>query len=180
MQINITQVQQLLVNLGQSVEVDGIWGRQSQSALDAELAKYEKQAISDKVSDNSFDDLVENTLGFWADIRHFTRTEFRCPCPRCGGFPVEPNESLVRIADSVREYFGKPMIISSGVRCQAHNDELSGSVSNSRHVQGKAVDFCISGMPSSIVKVYIDQLVKARKLRYCYCIDNNFLHMDVL
>lgn len=164
MELNIKQVQQFLVDLGHQIEVDGIWGRQSQSALDAAIAQNHKQAISD----------------FWADIRHVPRIEWLCPCGRCGGFPVEPNESLVRIAESVREHFNKPMIISSGVRCQAHNDELSGSVSNSRHVQGKAVDFCIKDMPSSIVKVYIDQLVKAGKLRYCYCIDNNFLHMDVL
>lgn len=174
MEVKPEQVQKLLVNLGHDIEVDNIWGNQSQSAMDAEITAY------DKKHGNSFDNLIESALGFWKDIKHFNRSEFRCPCGRCGGFLVEPNESLVRIADSVREHFGKPMVISSGVRCQAHNDELPGSVSNSRHVQGKAVDFCISGMPSSIVKVYIDQLVKAGKLRYCYCIDNSFLHMDVL
>lgn len=175
MTINVAQVQQLLVNLGHDIAIDNIWGNQSQTAMNEELAKYAEQPQNG----SSFDDLVESTLGFWRDIRHFDRDEFRCPCPRCGGFPTEPKENLVRICDSVREHFDAPMVISSGVRCQAHNDELPGSVSNSRHVQGKAVDFCIRGLPSSIVKVYIDQLVKAGKLRYCYCIDNNFLHMDV-
>lgn len=31
------------------------------------------------------------------------------------------------------------------VRCQAHNDELPGSVPDSRHVRGRAVDFTLPG-----------------------------------
>ena len=58
---------------------------------------------------------------------------------------MEPDELLVRLADKVREHFGAPATVSSGVRCQAHNDELPGSVPNSYHVRGKAMDFCIRG-----------------------------------
>ena len=66
----------------------------------------------------------ESTGTWWDEIRYFSREEFRCPCGRCGGFPVEPDETLVRLADRVREHFGSPANVSSGVRCQAHDDEL--------------------------------------------------------
>ena len=98
-----------------------------------------------------------------------------CGTGRCGGFPAEPAEALVRLADRVREHFGAPAVVSSGVRCQAHNDELSGSVKNSRHLQGKAMDFCVRGVSGEALLAY----VKTLPVRYAYRIDNSFVHMDV-
>ena len=118
--------------------------------------------------------------GFWGTVKHFSRSEFKCPCPRCGGYPTEPKEALVRVADLVREHFNAPITISSGVRCQAHNDELSGSVPNSRHVQGKAMDFSVKGKSGSVVNAYCQSLVRTGKLRYAYLIGGDWVHMDVL
>lgn len=117
---------------------------------------------------------------FWDEIHYVPRAEWACPCGRCGGFPAEPEEKLVRILEELRVHFGKPVIISSGVRCAQHNGELPGSVCNSRHLSGKAVDFCVQGLTAANVKVYCDRLVSQGKLRYCYCIDGSFLHMDVV
>ena len=44
----------------------------------------------------------------------------------------------------IRDYLGKPMIISSGYRCPELN-KLVGGVSNSQHLEGKAVDFTVPG-----------------------------------
>ena len=41
---------------------------------------------------------------FWRDIQYFTRSDpyIACSCGRCGGFPAEPSERLMRLADAVR------------------------------------------------------------------------------
>lgn len=130
---------------------------------------------------SSFDDLIEETLqdDWWNGIRYFKRKEFACKCGKCSGFPVEPVRELVEVADELREHFNAEVRVSSGVRCEAHNKAVGG-VAGSRHKLGKAMDFCVQGVSGSIVKVYCDKLIKAGKLRYCYIIDGNYVHMDVV
>lgn len=113
----------------------------------------------------------------WGGIRYFTRGEFACKCGRyCNGFPAEPEEKLVRIADDVRQHFGAAAIVTSGVRCEKHNANVGG-VSNSRHLSGKAMDFRITGRSAVEVLSYVNQLPD---IRYAYAIDSDHLHMDIL
>lgn len=112
---------------------------------------------------------------WWKRIKYFSRNEFRCPCGRCGGFPVEPDRELVETADETREELGV-MIITSGVRCQEHNDELPGSVPNSRHVRGKAIDFRVEGKTSAEILPHVS---KKPNVRYAYAIDGLHVHMDI-
>ena len=171
--------------------VDGIWGEKSQRAtIDFQLAYMEATAVDGifgaatekrileviATGEEPVDDKMSATADWWQGIRYFTRAEFRCPCGRCGGFPVEPDEKLVRLAEQVREHFGAPVIVSSGVRCQAHNDELPGSVKNSYHLRGKAMDFCVRGVPGATLLAY----VKTLPIHYAYQINgSDFVHMDV-
>lgn len=46
----------------------------------------------------------------------------------------------------IRDIFGKPIIITSGYRCQEVNKLVKGS-SNSQHTKGQAADFIIKGIP---------------------------------
>ena len=93
------------------------------------------------------------------DIRYFKRAEFRCPCGRCGGFPVEPQESIVRIVDEIRHRLGIPISIvdggGSGVRCAAHNAEVGG-VSDSQHLYGLAADLHSAASPAQMLAVAED------------------------
>lgn len=152
----------------EGLTADGSPGPLTQAALLDAVAKgrfREESATTPEV----------RTGTFWDEIQYFSREEFRCPCPRCGGFPVEPKEALVRLADQVREHFGEPATVSSGVRCQAHNDELPGSVPNSYHVKGQAVDFSVRGKSAAQVLAFVRTL----PVHYAYAIDNSFVHMDV-
>ena len=186
------QKQCLLRYLGHySGAVDGIWGQQSQQAtIDFQRSYMEATAVDGVFGAATEKRILEviatgekpkesvnvDTADWWKDIRYFTRAEFRCPCGRCGGFPVEPDKELVRLADQVREHFGAPATVSSGVRCQAHNDELDGSAKNSYHVKGKAMDFCVRGVPGAKLLDY----VKTLPVHYAYQIGNSdFVHMDV-
>lgn len=145
--------------------VDGIFGEATEKRILEVVASEEKPRVQ-----------IAAASDWWQAVKYFTRSEFRCPCGRCGGFPVEPEEKLVRLADQVREHFGAQVIVSSGVRCQAHNDELDGSVKNSYHLRGKAVDFCVLGVPGATLLAYVRQLPG---VHYAYQIDDSFVHMDV-
>lgn len=70
---------------------------------------------------------------------NFDRSEFACPCGACGGFPVEPSPLLVARLQNMRNLLGRPVIITSGIRCPAHNAEEGGKP-NSDHVTGEGVD----------------------------------------
>lgn len=148
-------------------DVDGIFGASTEKRILEVIATGEKPKDSVK---------IDTDADWWKDIRYFTRAEFRCPCGRCGGFPVEPDENLVRLADKVREHFGAQVMVSSGVRCQVHNDELPGSVKNSYHLRGKAMDFCVRGVPGATLLAY----VKTLPIHYAYQIrGSDYVHMDV-
>lgn len=123
------------------------------------------------------DDAPIKRGSFWDEIKYFVKDEFRCKCGGkfCDGFPYEPEELLVRLAEKTRINFGEPMIITSGLRDPQHNANCGG-VSNSRHLFGKAVDFRIRGKNSAQVLAYVSGLPG---IRYAYKIDNDHVHMDV-
>lgn len=158
-------------------KIDGICGAETEAAL--------KHAVAYGMPAKKVE--TTNKSGFWKEIKYFTRDEFRCPCGKCGGFPVEPKEALVRIVDEMRGAFGKAVIIvppdghsgGSGVRCQKYNDSLKGSSPTSRHVQGKAVDFSAPGVSATKIESYLNNLLNAGKIRYWYKISSGSYHMDI-
>lgn len=177
-------------------DIDGLWGDQSRNATEVFQRAYQltvdgvfgdatAQRIREVIASGEQPQQAEGAVAedssatgtFWDDIKYFSRNEsgIACPCGRCGGFPVEPSEKLMRLADKVREHFNAPMTPSSTVRCQAHNDELPGSVPNSYHVKGKAMDFSVRGFAASSVLPYVRSL----GVHYAYAIDSNYVHMDV-
>lgn len=191
--MTLTQAQHLLAYLQYyTMDVDGLYGPGTKAAItdfqknteglevDGLQGPKTDQALIDAVANGRFKPQQGggNTgdASWWKDIKYFKRAEFRCPCPRCGGFPVEPTETLVRTAEQVRIHFGRVMDISSGVRCQAHNDELKGSVPNSRHILGKAIDFSVRGIDPTTVRNYVLTLPN---VRYCYIMTSGWVHLDV-
>ena len=178
------QKQHLLGYLGYySGETDGVWGPLSQEATREFQRQYGLEA--DGVFGAETERVIREVIGtgkepsgdpqgWWREIRWFTREEFRCPCGTCGGFPAEPEEKLVRLADGVRERFGAPAVVTSGVRCDAHNARVGG-VANSFHRVGKAVDFRVAGKTAAAVLAYVRTL----PVHYAYAIDETHVHMDI-
>lgn len=152
------------------LQVDGLPGEETQKAL-----RHAVACGMDKSADSEHSSGTPPDGDFWKDIQYFNREEFRCPCPRCGGFPAEPEEALVRLAERVRGHFALPVTVSSGVRCERHNREVGGVV-NSRHLAGKAMDFSVQGVPSGTVLLVLQGLAG---VRYAYGIDGSYVHMDV-
>ena len=109
-------------------------------------------------TDNPVGSKKEPTGTFWDEIEYFTREEFRCQCKGkyCNGFPVEPQEKLVRTVDEIRRRLGVPVTIvesgGSGVRCEIHNRNVGG-VENSDHKTGNAADLHSDKSPEEMARV---------------------------
>lgn len=171
--MTVLQMQCLLRYLGYDTGgVDGIEGGKTKAALAQFRADY----------GTGPEGLVGAVAGqrlkkdFWEGMRYFTREEMRCPCGECGGFPSEPSEKLMRIAESVRSSLGTVMDVSSGVRCTAHNRAVGGAA-NSRHLSGRAMDVRARGRTTS----QLLSILRAQPgVAYSYAIDDSYVHFDVL
>ena len=55
----------------------------------------------------------------------FSPEEFRCPCGHCTGYPTWMRVNELKNLQKIRNHYGKPMTVTSGLRCQYENDRLS-------------------------------------------------------
>ena len=170
--MTIKQTQSLLAYLDlYTGALDGIEGkltRQARAAFESRFGPFSEEALLAAIT---------KPRDFWQEIPNFQREEFRCRCggKYCDGFPAEPEEALVRLAQQLRSHFDAPVTVSSGVRCQTHNQSVGGAA-GSRHKLGKAMDFCVKGRTSDQVLPYVQALPG---IRYAYAIDGAYVHMDV-
>lgn len=175
--MTLKQKQALLAYLGYyDGPLDGLWGEQSRQATkdfqqaegltaDGDFGDATLAAAKDAVANDRFKTAASAGTGgrgetddFWADIKYFTREEFRCQCKGqyCNGFPAEPDETMVRTVDEIRRRLGVPVEIvtagGSGVRCPTHNANVGG-VYNSEHLYGRAADLHSSVSPARMKEV---------------------------
>ena len=193
--MTIRQRQHLLAYLGYYVgTVDGDWGSGSRAACTAfqqdfggivvdghggtETDKALKHAVAYDLFKVDISNEETTTGSFWDDIQYFKRDEFRCKCggKYCNGFPAEPKEQLVRIADQLRKNLGVPITIVSGLRCPTWN-QIQGGVADSQHQYGEAADIYCSGISQLRVETELD---KIGGVRYHYAIKGSSnVHFDV-
>ena len=75
----------------------------------------------------------------WSKIKHFEEWEFTCSCG-CGR--TEMSEEYLWMLDGLRERCGFAFIITSGFRCQAHDEAIGGA---GVHPTGRGADIALSG-----------------------------------
>ena len=90
---------------------------------------------------------------------NFRVREFRC---RDGTDAVLIDEELVVILQCIREHFGVKVHITSGYRTAAYNATLPGASKTSQHIQGRAADFWVEGVPVATVADYAEKLLPGR------------------
>lgn len=169
----ITVIKDIQAKIGTTV--DGVAGNNTI----AKLKEYQSKnglAVDGICGVNTRAKLNNNSVSSWNNIKHFKKSEFTCKCG-CGSNNMDLR--VVKIADQIRDYFGKPVIVNSGYRCSKHNKAVGG-VSGSRHLVGKAIDLYVQGVSGSTLLNYTKQLVNQGKLRYTYLIGGNAVHIDVL
>ena len=164
--------------------VDGIFGAATEKRIleviaTGEKPVYKKSDNTDytNVQNNNTENSTDGNTGtVWDGIKYFKRSEFACKCGKyCNGFPVEPNEKLVETLETIREHFGVPVTVSSGIRCKTHNTNVGG-VSKSQHMEGTAADIVVKGVPVSEVVKYAETLMPKTGGIGTY---KTFTHIDV-
>ena len=193
------QKQCLLAYLGYYVgPLDGLWGDMSHLATEAFQRDYQltvdgifgaatEKRILEVVASGEEPTQQPQTApetggaaDWWKEIRYFTPEvpNICCPCPRCVGKREYPTEALMKTADGIREELG-PMVPSSVRRCQAHNDELSGSAKNSRHIIGKAMDFSATKSTPAQIEACLARRKASGEIRYWYRMSSGWYHFDI-
>ena len=111
------------------------------------------------------------------DFKNFKLSEIKCKCggKYCNGYPTGFSYELLRQLQDARNYFGKPVIITSALRCATHNKNVGG-VKNSKHTQGRAVDFYVKGVSYKTLKAYMD---KQPYGNYTYNVSGSVMHKDI-
>jgi len=113
------------------------------------------------------------------DFPNFKYSEFKCQCggKYCNGYPVPFSYDLAANLQNVRSHFGKPLKITSPLRCPKHNADVGG-VKNSKHLKGWAADFYVSGISYDDLAKYVKTLPY---FNYCYRIkkNQNVIHYDI-
>ena len=73
--------------------------------------------------------------------RNFTSDEMACAC--CG--KADMDEEFMKVLQSIRDEMQRPLKITSGYRCQKHNEQVSHTGKSGPHTYAKAADILISG-----------------------------------
>ncbi len=102
---------------------------------------------------------------------NFRVKEFAC---KDGSDPIFIDSELVEILQKIRNYFGKPVTITSAYRTPTHNKSCGGTT-YSQHLYGKAADIKISGVAPGKVAKYAETLLDSGGIG----IYNTFVHIDV-
>ena len=190
--MTIKQIQCLLAYLGYYAgEIDGKWGPLSEMATVAFQSVYglEDDGVPGKLTQKALkgavaygmptrgEETVPEQKDFWDEIEYFNRNEFACKCggKYCDGFPAEPKEAMVRLANDARKHFGKKGIVISGLRCKEWN-RIQGGVENSQHMKGEACDLQIRDISADELLAYI---LKQPGVRYAYKINGTNVHFDI-
>ncbi len=107
-------------------------------------------------------------------MKYFKYEEFDCSCGQCDAKGESMDVHLLNRLDAVRERMGRPMLVTSGMRCPAHNRAEGGSETSS-HLTGLAADIAV---PSS--RYRYDLLMTAIGAGFTRIgIGKTFIHLDV-
>lgn len=119
------------------------------------ILKFQKKAFpgNAKQQDAVYGKNTDNALRSFYNTKkvttNFDVAEFRCSCGKCSGYPSFMKQVELKHIQSIRTHYGKPMKITSGLRCEYENKRVHGA-KNSGHLKGYAVDFYMPGVTDTV------------------------------
>ena len=114
----------------------------------------------------------------WSSIRYFKEEEFRCKCG-CGGAAMD--ETFVRMIDTLRHEYGRPLKVNSGYRCPNHNAKVSGTGMTGPHTTGKAVDLGVFGPDADrLLELAYKVGFNGKGINQKGVLGGRFIHLDML
>lgn len=113
----------------------------------------------------------------WKYFKNFDLKQYKCKCDGkyCDGVPHKVYKRLVMKDQYVRNRLGKPIYITSGLRCEKHNKN-EGGVSNSKHLYGRASDEYEKNTSATENKKIVNELPF---INYSYNVTSKVVHGDV-
>lgn len=86
-------------------------------------------------------------------MKYFKIEEFACK--HCGQIRMDP--FFLERVDRLREFYGKPLTVTSGYRCPVHNAAVSSTGTTGPHTTGHAADFLVArGEALELLRVAIN------------------------
>lgn len=118
------------------------------------LRKLQKTYLRSKDVDGVYGPATDRLLRHLYNVKvcapSFKPTEFRCACGHCNGYPSYMKQVELRHLQKIRDHYGRPMIVTSGLRCKHANGSSTGSIQNSLHLVGRACDFYMAGVTDTL------------------------------
>lgn len=120
------------------------------------IKKFQKTAFPNlpKEQDGVYGTKTDHALRHWRNVYKFTKNfkpeEFKCKCGHCTGYPSWMKKVELQNLQTIRTHYGKPMKVTSGLRCKWDNSHSKGSIKNSKHLTGYACDFYMAGVTDSL------------------------------
>lgn len=99
---------------------------------------------------------TDNTARTVDNVKRYTKNfkpeEFRCECGGryCCGYPDYMNIQELKNIQAIRDHWGRPVTVTCGLRCPTYNSKLGGSIQNSKHKYGMAIDFYQAGVTDTL------------------------------
>lgn len=123
----------------------------------ANIKKFQKKYMLrksdwDGIYGPNTDNLLRHVYNVTVCTKNFAPEEFRCECGGryCSGYPTWMKANQLRHIQAIRNHWGRPMIVTSGMRCRKYNSVIGGSIVNSKHLVGSATDFYIKGVSDTL------------------------------
>lgn len=119
------------------------------------IKKFQKMAMRSKDVDGKYGPLTDTALRHFYNVKKYTKNfnpeEFKCECGGryCTGYPDYMKPCELQHIQLIRDHYGKPITVTSGLRCKGYNNSLAGSIKNSPHLTGYAIDFYQAGVTDS-------------------------------
>lgn len=123
----------------------------------ANILKFQKMAFprikaqQDGIWGTNSDRALRHYYNVRKNTKDFEPEEFMCECGGryCTGYPSWMKAVELQHIQKIRTHYGKPMEITSGLRCKTQNKKVGGA-GNSGHLKGYAVDFHIRGVTDTV------------------------------
>lgn len=111
-------------------------------------------------------------------IEFFEPMEFVCRCVECGGKDAIDLE-FVKILDDIRSLYDRPMIVTSGYRCELHPIEKAKRAPGP-HNTGRAADFAVFGEDAfDLIEIALSRNIQGIGIKQHGDIDGRFIHLDM-
>lgn len=114
---------------------------------------------------------------------NFKVTDFQCHCAACAEDPSRPRtkDEVIIAVQAIRDFLGKPIVVSRGVSCEAHNKAVGGA-EDSRHLPSHrdAVDIAVDNASDAydIVQVAMFELNFSERFT-AYEVCKKHVHLDM-